>query len=247
MADRHRGQGSRACSPPSSVSRDVLPDDGDSSGSAVVRKVSRWTFVRRSHGLARAKSAPEGRFAGCDGYSAASFFRPRPLATGDPKVRLRGRFAGPFVARETCIGLVLRKLTRCGNLVSPGRDQSSPVSRSPAAVAQLAEHHVANVIVVGSNPISRSLLLQTAIALPLRIAADRSSWVSFRRIGRHEAGCPPAIGKFRVLARRDIATAAGNRGVADVRPRGLRYSLPHPHRHRRQGMFRWRAIRGWRR
>ena len=28
----------------------------------------------------------------------------------------------------------------------------------PAAVAQLVEHHVANVIVVGSNPISRSLL-----------------------------------------------------------------------------------------
>ena len=28
---------------------------------------------------------------------------------------------------------------------------------SHAAVAQLAEHHVANVIVVGSNPISRSL------------------------------------------------------------------------------------------
>ena len=27
-----------------------------------------------------------------------------------------------------------------------------------AAVAQLAEHHVANVIVVGSNPISRSFL-----------------------------------------------------------------------------------------
>lgn len=27
-----------------------------------------------------------------------------------------------------------------------------------AAVAQLVEHHVANVIVVGSNPISRSLL-----------------------------------------------------------------------------------------
>ena len=29
-----------------------------------------------------------------------------------------------------------------------------------AAVAQLAEHHVANVIVVGSNPISRSFFLQ---------------------------------------------------------------------------------------
>ena len=28
-----------------------------------------------------------------------------------------------------------------------------------AAVAQLAEHHVANVIVVGSNPISRSLVV----------------------------------------------------------------------------------------
>src|SRR6056297_2382948 len=43
--------------------------------------------------------------------------------------------------------------TRCESnlhfrrLRSPGHD---------AAVAQLAEHHVANVIVVGSNPISRS-------------------------------------------------------------------------------------------
>ena len=33
---------------------------------------------------------------------------------------------------------------------------STRSSTDHAAVAQLAEHHVANVIVVGSNPISRS-------------------------------------------------------------------------------------------
>ncbi len=39
------------------------------------------------------------------------------------------------------------------SLYSPSLDETY------AAVAQLAEHHVANVIVVGSNPISRSFLI----------------------------------------------------------------------------------------
>ena len=57
----------------------------------------------------------------------------------------------------------------------------------PAGVAQLAEHNVANVVVVGSNPITRSLLWFFALFIWLVFPAgkflDREwHWVSARQI-----------------------------------------------------------------
>ena len=40
------------------------------------------------------------------------------------------------------------------------------IARENASVAQLVEHHVANVIVAGSNPVTRSIFLPHRRSLP---------------------------------------------------------------------------------
>ncbi len=61
-------------------------------------------------------------------------------------------------------GMIFHRMARCcqtGLVVNDGKSIICRLLTNQAAVAQLAEHHVANVIVEGSNPFSRSFPLDS--------------------------------------------------------------------------------------
>ena len=60
-------------------------------------------------------------------------------------------FPSPFADTGPAVDLKDNCGTRGGMVLRPGNKK-----RASAGVAQLAEHNVANVVVVGSNPITRS-------------------------------------------------------------------------------------------
>ena len=65
---------------------------------------------------------------------------------------------GIALARGWYQNIIRYSATRVGN---------APLDEALAGVAQLAEHNVANVVVVGSNPITRSFLLNRSDYPPI--------------------------------------------------------------------------------